>query len=60
MIGIVGFSNSALYGSKITKNREYTFAAIDAATGSSVNQTNIGSGITYQRSYLKKKLIYIG
>jgi|TARA_B110000259_G_scaffold96765_2_gene111887 mxaC protein len=46
MLGIVGFSNSALYGSKITKNREYTFAAIDAATGSSVNQTNIGSGIT--------------
>lgn len=46
MIGIVGFSNSALYASKITKNRDYTFAAIDAATGSSINQTNIGSGIT--------------
>lgn len=46
MIGIVGFSNSALYASKITKNRNYTFAAIDAATGSSINQTNIGSGIT--------------
>ena len=46
MIGIVGFSNSALYGSKITKNRDYTYAAIDAATRSSVNQTNIGSGIT--------------
>lgn len=46
MIGVVGFSNSALYGSKITKNRSYTFAAIDAATRSSVNQTNIGSGIS--------------
>ena len=46
MIGIVGFSNSALYGSKITKNRSYTYAAIDAATRSSVNQTNIGSGIS--------------
>ena len=46
MIGIVGFSNSALYASKITKNRSYTFAAIDAATGSSINQTNIGSGVT--------------
>ena len=46
MIGIVGFSNSALYASKITKNRSYTYAAIDAATGSSINQTNIGSGIT--------------
>ena len=32
--------------SKITKNRSYTYAAIDAATGSSINQTNIGSGIT--------------
>ncbi len=46
MIGVVGFSNSALYGSKITKNRSYTYAAIDAATRSSVNQTNIGSGIS--------------
>ena len=46
MIGIVGFSNSALYASKITKNRSYTYAAIDAATGSSINKTNIGSGIT--------------
>ena len=46
MIGIVGFSNSALYASKITKNRDYTYAAIDAATGSSINQTNIGSGVT--------------
>ena len=46
MIGIVGFSNSALYASKITKNRNYTYAAIDAATRSSINQTNIGSGIT--------------
>ena len=46
MIGVVGFSNSALYGSKITKNREYTFAAIDAATKSAINQTNIGSGMT--------------
>jgi|TARA_B110000971_G_scaffold160868_2_gene164444 mxaC protein len=46
MIGVVGFSNSALYGSKITKNRSYTYAAIDAATKSSVNQTNIGSGIS--------------
>ena len=46
MLGIVGFSNSALYGSKITKNRDYIYAAIDAATGSSVNQTNIGSGIS--------------
>jgi|TARA_B110000014_G_scaffold263314_1_gene259666 hypothetical protein len=46
MVGIVGFSNSAIYGSKITKNRNYTYAAIDAATKSAINQTNIGSGIT--------------
>ena len=46
LIGIVGFSNSALDGSKITKNRDYTFAAIDAATKSAINQTNIGSGLS--------------
>ena len=46
MICNVGFSTSALYASKITKNRNYTYAASDAATGSAINQTNIGSGIT--------------
>jgi mxaC protein len=46
MMGVVGFTNSALYGIKITKNRDAIHAAIDAATSPSLNQTNIGSGLT--------------
>lgn len=46
MIGVVGFTNSALYGMKITSNRAAIHAAINAATGSALNQTNIGAGVT--------------
>ncbi len=46
MMGVVGFTNSALYGIKITANRDAIHAAINAATSPSLNQTNIGSGLT--------------
>ncbi|SNR94375.1 mxaC protein [Methylobacillus rhizosphaerae] len=46
MMGVVGFSNSALYSVKITNNRAAIHAAINAATSPSLNQTNIGSGLT--------------
>lgn len=46
MMGVVGFTNSALYGVKITTNRDAIHAAINAATSPSLNQTNIGSGLT--------------
>ncbi len=46
MMGVVGFTNSALYGTKITTNRDAIHAAIKAATGPALNQTNIGAGIT--------------
>lgn len=46
MMGVVGFTNSALYGMKITTNRDGIHAAIQAATGPAINQTNIGAGIT--------------
>ncbi len=46
MMGVVGFTNSALYGMKITSNRDAIHAAINAATGPALNQTNIGAGIT--------------
>ncbi len=46
MMGVVGFTNSALYGIKITNNRDAIHSAINAATSSALNQTNIGSGIT--------------
>lgn len=46
MMGVVGFTNSALYGIKITTNRDAIHAAIIAATSPSLNQTNIGAGLT--------------
>ncbi len=46
MMGVVGFTNSALYGIKITTNRDAIHAAILAATSPSLNQTNIGAGLT--------------
>ncbi len=46
MMGVVGFTNSALYGMKITTNRDGIHSAIQAATGPAINQTNIGAGIT--------------
>ena len=46
MMGVVGFTNSALYGMKITSNRDAIHAAINAATGPALNQTTIGAGIT--------------
>lgn len=46
MMGVVGFTNSALYGVKITNNRDAIHSAIIAATSPSLNQTNIGAGLT--------------
>lgn len=46
MMGVVGFTNSALYGIKITSNRDAIHSAILAATSPSLNQTNIGAGLT--------------
>jgi hypothetical protein len=46
MMGVVAFTNSALYGIKITPNRDAIHSAINAATSSGINQTNIGAGIT--------------
>ena len=46
MMGVVGFTNSALHGIKITSNRAAIHSAINAATSAAINQTNIGAGIT--------------
>ncbi|HSH71627.1 MAG TPA: vWA domain-containing protein [Methylophilaceae bacterium] len=46
MMGVVAFTNTALYGIKITANRDAIHAAIQAATSAGINQTNIGAGIT--------------
>ncbi|GBG13846.1 mxaC protein [Novimethylophilus kurashikiensis] len=46
MMGVVAFTNSALYGVKITSNRNAIHSAINAATSAGINQTNIGAGLT--------------
>lgn len=46
MVGVVAFTNSALYSTKITTNRNAIQAGINAATSSALNQTNIGAGVT--------------
>lgn len=46
MMGVVAFTNSALYGVKISSNRDAIHSAINAATSAGINQTNIGAGLT--------------
>lgn len=46
MFGMVTFSNSAMYVMPLTQSREAIMAAIDAAGGPGLFQTNIGSGLT--------------
>ncbi len=46
MMGMITFSNSAMYVLPLTENREAVLAAIAATNGNSLFQTNIGSGLT--------------
>jgi len=46
MVGVVTFSNSAMHVIPLTQNREAIHAAITAAGGSGLLQTNIGAGVT--------------
>jgi mxaC protein len=46
MIGMVTFSNSAMYVLPLTDSREAILAAIQATNGGALFQTNIGSGLT--------------
>lgn len=46
MFGMVTFSNSAMHAMALTDNREAILAAIRAAGGAALFQTNIGSGLT--------------
>lgn len=46
MIGVVTFSNSAMYVLPLTESREAILAAIKATAGNSLFQTNIGGGLT--------------
>lgn len=46
MIGMITFSNSAMYVLPLTESREAVLAAIKATAGNSLFQTNIGGGLT--------------
>jgi mxaC protein len=46
MLGIITFSNSAMYVLPLTESREAVLAAIKATAGNSLFQTNIGGGLT--------------
>lgn len=46
MMGMITFSNSAMYVLPLTENRDAILAAIQATAGNSLFQTNIGSGLT--------------
>ena len=46
MFGMVTFSNSGMYVMPLTQSREAILAAVDAAGGPALFQTNIGGGLT--------------
>ena len=46
MMGMITFSNSAMYVLPLTENKEAMIAAVRATAGNALFQTNIGSGMT--------------
>ncbi len=46
MLGMITFSNSAMYVLPLTQNKEAIVAAVRATAGNALFQTNIGSGLT--------------
>jgi mxaC protein len=54
MIGIITFSNSAMYVLPLTESRDAVLAAIKATSGNSLFQTNIGGGLTSAVSLFEK------
>lgn len=46
MIGMITFSNSAMYVLPLTENKKAVVAAVKATAGNALFQTNIGSGLT--------------
>jgi len=54
MIGVITFSNSAMYVLPLTESREAVLAAIKATAGNSLFQTNIGGGLTSSVSLFEK------
>jgi len=46
MMGVITFSNSAMYVLPLTENKEAVLSAVQATAGNSLVQTNIGGGLT--------------
>jgi mxaC protein len=46
MIGMITFSNSAMFVLPLTENKDAVIAAVRATAGNALFQTNIGSGLT--------------
>ena len=46
LMGMITFSNSAMYVLPLTENKETMVAAVQATAGNALFQTNIGSGLT--------------
>lgn len=46
LMGMITFSNSAMYVLPLTENKETVVAAVRATAGNALFQTNIGSGLT--------------
>ncbi len=54
MIGVITFSNSAMYVLPLTENKEAVMSAVQATAGNSLFQTNIGGGLTSAVELFKK------
>lgn len=54
LIGIITFSNSAMYVLPLSENKEAVVAAVRATAGNALFQTNIGSGLTLGASLFEK------
>lgn len=50
MVGVITFSNSAMYVLPLTQNKEAIKAAVHATAGNALFQTNIGAGLTSSAS----------
>ena len=54
MMGMITFSNSAMYVLPLTENKEAMVAAVRATAGNALFQTNIGSGLTSSAALFDK------
>lgn len=54
LMGIITFSNSAMYVLPLSENKEAIIAAVRATAGNALFQTNIGSGLTLGASLFEK------